>query len=172
MACGAVTFGTSRPGRTGSLGLAARPSLPCRSAEDTGQRAAGEASTQRPPETEQGALSGFPVPAPSPPETQLHLPCLGSSNVPYPYNKCSLFKSFSRSFSDLSGSLILAIKRALTKATLCSSLDDLSPGVDLQPIPRAQHRLLRPERRKTSPLICCFLAGYLLLSVSRAGGVR
>ena len=50
----------------------------------------GEASTQRPSKTEQWALSGFPIPAPRPPEVQLHVPCLGSSNSPYPYDKCSL----------------------------------------------------------------------------------
>ena len=53
-----------------------------------GQRAVGEVSDQRP-------TQWFPVSAPSPPEAQLHFPCMGSSNALCPYNKGSLLKSLS-----------------------------------------------------------------------------
>ena len=84
-----------------------------------GQCAVGEVSDQRP-------TQWFPVLAPSPPETQLHFPCMGSLNALCPYNKCSLLKS-------LSGSLILAIKRGLTEAVLCSDLADPPPGMIYNP---------------------------------------
>lgn len=82
-----------------------------------GQCAVGEVPDQR----QSRSTQWLPVSAPSPPEAQLHFPCVGSSNALCPYNKCSLLKS-------LSASLILAIKRGLTEAVLCSDLADLPLG--------------------------------------------
>lgn len=70
---------------------------------------------------------GFLFQALSPRNAQPHLPGVESSNVLFLYNKFSLF----RSFSNLTGSLILAIKIMLTKQMLYSSFNRLSPWVGL-----------------------------------------
>lgn len=96
---------------------------------------------------------GFQFQALSSPEDQHHLPGVDSSNALFLHNKFSLF----RSFSSLTGSLILAIKRMLMKKMLCSSLDCLSPLVWFITHSRTQHEHLSPKRRGISPLACCFL---------------
>lgn len=93
--------------------------------------------------------SGHSIRALSTPQAQLHLPGLDSSNVFSPYHNFSLF----RSCSGLRGCLLLAIKRGLSMAVLCSHLSDpingsLSPPDALQPVSRVQ--FFRPN---------CFLEG-------------
>lgn len=128
MACRAVGSGDSRPGRTGRLRLAGQPSVlldaESWSAEDPGRCAVGRGlSLTDHLRQSSGHSMGFQFQALSPPEAQHHLPGVDSSNALFLHNKFSLF----RSFSSLTGSLILAIKTMLMKKMLCSNLDCLSP---------------------------------------------